>query len=62
MSGGQGPMSSECGKEGWAKVRSCLRDLDFCILYGKHWEAIGGPSDQIRSDQSLSRVRLFATP
>ena len=23
---------------------------------------VKGPSDQIRSDQSLSRVRLFATP
>ena len=26
------------------------------------WDSINGPSDQIRSDQSLSRVQLFATP
>ena len=27
-----------------------------------HWETLDLTSDQIRSDQSLSRVRLFATP
>ena len=28
----------------------------------RHYFANKGPSSQIRSDQSLSRVRLFATP
>ena len=31
-------------------------------LRKQHFKEIAGISDQIRSDQSLSRVRLFATP
>ena len=31
-------------------------------MYMTHWTQIGTPSDQIRSDQSLSHVQLFATP
>ena len=38
-------MSTECGKEGWAKVRSCLRDLDFCI----YLESTGKPLGDYRS-------------
>ena len=37
----------------------CSREIKRCLLLGRKAVII---LDQIRSDQSLSRVRLFATP